>query len=171
MHFSSTGPWLSSVDDFYTVSGSAELGVMETSNTVINVDLYKKVQPHSMLNWLRVIIANRLATDGPHWAMLFSMYHSGTYTNQWQIINLQKFVPNAVNLTKGLLTVLEEVPGLVHHEDMTSYLTKHKYWPSYNVPFFDDIRAANGDTVGSWTTAPRAALFKKFQGAVDSVAS
>ena len=38
---------------------------METSNTVINTTLYDRIQPRSMLCWLRVIIANRLATDGP----------------------------------------------------------------------------------------------------------
>ena len=34
-HFSGTGPWLSSVDDFYAVSSeSTNMVVMETSNTV-----------------------------------------------------------------------------------------------------------------------------------------
>lgn len=77
------------------------------------------------------------------------MYHSGTYTNQWQVIDLSKFRPGE-ELQSGLLTVLEEVPGLVQYADMTSHLSEHQYWPSYNVPYFDKIRALNGDTNGSW---------------------
>jgi len=171
VHFSSTGPWLSSVDDFYTVTGTAELGVMETSNTVIDTRLYAKVQPESMLSWMRAVIANRLAKDGADWARIFGMYHSGTYTNQWQVVDLSRFEPGQARQGAGLLTILEEVPGLVHSQDMTGYLNKHSYWPSYNVPYFEDIRAANGDTNGSWTTAPRAELFKKFQGKVTSIAT
>jgi len=170
-HFSSTGPWLSSVDDFYTVTGTAELGVMETSNTLIDERLYARVHPESMLSWMRVLLANRLATDGADWARIFGLHHSGTYTNQWQVVDLALFRPGEPHLTPGLLTVLEEVPGLLHTEDMTTHLGEQRYWPSYNVPYFEDIRALNGDTNGSWSTAPRAELFRKFQGQVDSVSS
>lgn len=167
-HFSSTGPWLSSVDDFYTVSGTADLGVMETSNTVINTSLYESVRPESLLCWIRVIAANRLATDGAHWAELFSMHHSGTYTNQWQIVDLSKFKPGELP-RPGVLTVLEEVPGLIRFEDMTEHLNSKYYWPSYNVPYFDDIRARNGDSDGSWSLAPRAKLFTMLQESVVSI--
>lgn len=36
------------------------------------------LQPESVLEWLRNLVANRLATDGPSWAQLFSRYNSGT---------------------------------------------------------------------------------------------
>ena len=99
------------------------------------------------------------------------MYHAGTYTNQWQVIDLSRFSPGEAHQPKGLLTVLEEIPGLVHWQDMTAYLNRHHYWPSYNVPYFNDIRALNGDTNGSWTTAPRAKLFKKFEPEVNTIES
>ena len=167
--FSSTGPWLSSVDDFYVVSGHANLGVMETSNTVLNTSLYAKVQPKSLLCWLRVIAANRLATSGKDWGQIFSKFHSGTYTNQWQVISLDTFKPGAAKLTDGLLTIVEEIPGLVHVGDQTAFLEKHGYWPSFNVPYYDDVRAANGNFNGSWSNAPRHKLFKMLQGNVTSI--
>jgi hypothetical protein len=37
-------------------------------------------------------------------------------------------------------TVLEEIPGLTHWEDMTGTLASDGYWPSFNVPYFDDIQ-------------------------------
>jgi hypothetical protein len=169
--FSSTGPWLSSVDDFYVVSGHADLGITETSNTVLNANLYALVQPKSLLCWLRVIAANRLATDGKSWGHLFAKYHSGTYTNQWQIIDLNLFTPGATLLTSGVLTVVEEIPGLVHVGDQTKYLQTHGYWPSYNVPYYNDVRAANGNFNGSWSSAPRNKLFKLLQGSVTSIST
>lgn len=169
--FSSTGPWLSSVDDFYVVSGHADLGITETSNTVLNTELYALVQPKSLLCWLRVIAANRLATDGKSWGKLFARYHSGTYTNQWQIIHLNLFTPGATLLTSGVLTVVEEIPGLVHVGDQTKYLQTHGYWPSYNVPYYNDVRAANGNFNGSWSSAPRNKLFELLQGSVTSIST
>ena len=208
--FSSTGPWLSSVDDYYVVSGHADLGVMETSNTVLNTSLYNKVQPNSLLCWLRVIAANRLATNGNDWGNIFAKYHSGStlscvprmfslcfllltfvlltfvlsftpsllsatllpaYTNQWQVVDLNLFTPGAPSLTAGLLTVVEEIPGLVHVGDQTKYLEKHKYWPSFNVPYYMDVRAANGNFPDSWSTAPRNKLFHLLQGNVTSIQS
>ena len=167
--FSGTGPWLSSVDDFYVVTGHGNFGITETSNTVLNTDLYKKVKPSSLLCWIRVIAANRLARNGKDWGQVFSMHHSGTYTNQWQIIDLNLFNPGQPALTKGLLTIVEEIPGLMHIGDETKYLQQHGHWPSFNVPYYNDIREANGNYNGSWSKAPRKKLFEKFQHTVKSI--
>lgn len=66
---------------------------------------------------------------------------------------------------------MEEVPGLVHAADQTHYLEKHGYWPSYNVPYYTDIRQVNGNYPNSWQTAPRAQLFRLLQGNVTSIAT
>ena len=44
-------------------------------------------------------------------------------------------------LQPGLLWVAEQIPGLVAAADMTSHLERG-YWPSYNVPFFPEVRPA-----------------------------
>ncbi len=36
---------------------------------------------------MRAIIANLLATTGTEWAATFSKYNSGTYNNQWMIVD------------------------------------------------------------------------------------
>jgi len=74
---------------------------------------------------MRVMVANKLATNGETWSNLFSKYHSGTYTNQWLIVDNNKFNSNG-NLDKGLLTVLEEVPGLIIYNDQTDHLISKK---------------------------------------------
>ena len=58
-------------------------------------------------------MANTLATDGLTWAELFSYERSGTYNNEWQVIDLEKFTPGTKPTEgSGLLTILEEIPGI-----------------------------------------------------------
>jgi N-glycosylase/DNA lyase len=39
----------------------------------------------------RAIASNRLATSGNTWVETFSRYHSGTYSNQWMVIDLNRY--------------------------------------------------------------------------------
>jgi hypothetical protein len=97
------------------------------SHTVIRLDIYNKdllalIHPESLLSWMRALVSNHLAVDGETWAELFTAYHSGTYANQWMVLNLDRFHPGEDPQT-GFLIVAEEVPGYVHYEDMTPHLT------------------------------------------------
>ena len=51
---------------------------METTNEVLNTDLYTDITPECVFEPLRVVIANRLATSGREWMQTFAMYNSGT---------------------------------------------------------------------------------------------
>jgi len=176
-YFSSSPGLLSSVDDFYTVKGLSSLQVIETTNSLFNVKLLHKVVPSTVLSYMRVMVANKLATNGETWSNLFSKYHSGTYTNQWLIVDNNKFNSNG-NLDKGLLTVLEEVPGLIIYNDQTDHLISKKYWPSYNYPFYPEIQEEAGykklcdmDVSNCYENVPRAQLFKANQDSVNDIES
>jgi hypothetical protein len=106
--FSSSPACLSSIDDFFTVSGYSKLGVMETTNNLYNLKLLDLVVPQSVLSWQRAILANQLATSGSHWAQVFAKFQSGTYTNQWMVLDLDLFTPG-VAPKEGFFTVFEEV--------------------------------------------------------------
>lgn len=175
VYFSSSPAILSSVDDFYTVSGYAKLGVQETTNNLYNLSLLDLVVPQSVLSWMRVTASNQMAKSGSDWGTQFSRYHSGTYTNQWMAIDLKLFSPGSTP-ADGFLTVFEEVPGLVHVEDQTQRLISDGYWPSYNIPFYDDITIASGyadlcekDATRCYDTAPRASIFREYQDQVNDV--
>ena len=58
------------------------------------------------------------------------------------IVDMNKFVPGEP-LGEGLLTVVEEMPGLIVGSDET-YTLSRGYWPSYNVPFFPEIYERSG---------------------------
>uniref|UniRef100_A0A8C7LBH4 Phospholipase B-like n=1 Tax=Oncorhynchus kisutch TaxID=8019 RepID=A0A8C7LBH4_ONCKI len=75
--FSSYPGSIFSGDDFYILSTG--LVTLETTIGNSNPALWKFVQPTgAVMEWLRNIVANRLATTGKAWAEIFSKHNSGT---------------------------------------------------------------------------------------------
>lgn len=165
---SSSPGYLSSVDDWYMTN--AGLGVMETTHGVFNTELYALVTPKSVLCWLRSKVANFLGEDGVSWAATFAKYNSGTYNDQWMIIDTKNFVPGA-GFQKHGLTILEQLPGFIHIEDVSSFVNEVGYWGSYNVPYFSSIYERSGflaaykstNESASWSHAncSRAKIFQR----------
>ncbi|KAG9354467.1 hypothetical protein JZ751_001177 [Albula glossodonta] len=76
--FSSYPGSIFSGDDFYILSSG--LVTLETTIGNSNPELWKFVTPKgTVMEWLRNIVANRLAESGKQWAGHFSKYNSGTY--------------------------------------------------------------------------------------------
>jgi hypothetical protein len=131
-----------SIDDFYVTS--AKLAVMETTIDNYNSSLWSLVQADSVvLEWIRVIVSNRLAVNGPQWCEFFSLYNSGTYNNQWMIVDYNKFSAGS-SPDSGTLYVLEQMPGLIVFDDQTNFLKIHRNWVSYNIPFYTSISELAG---------------------------
>ncbi|GFS56688.1 putative phospholipase B-like 2 [Nephila pilipes] len=175
--FSSQPGLILSQDDFYLISSG--LAAVETTIINSNSSLWKYVTPEgTILEWLRNIVANRLAKNGEQWVTLFSIMNSGTYNNQWMILDYNKF-QSGRPLEDGLLWVLEQLPGYLHSDDVTDILRKQKYWPSYNIAYFKDIfnmsdAPANVKKFGDFFTyekAPRALIFKRDHNKVKDIAS
>jgi hypothetical protein len=105
--------------------------VMETSLEIYDPSLYDFITPSSLFSWVRVRSANLMARDGKEWSRRFSFDHSGTYANQWMVLDFDKFSPSRPvsdggllpgELREGLLWVVEEMPGLVKSSDQTDML-------------------------------------------------
>lgn len=60
----------------------------------MNETLYKYVIPDSLFAWHRVRLANMVATTGKEWYETFEKHNSGTYTNQYIVVNYGLFKPN-----------------------------------------------------------------------------
>ncbi|XP_034646915.1 putative phospholipase B-like 2 isoform X2 [Trachemys scripta elegans] len=176
--FSSYPGTIFSGDDFYILSSG--LVTLETTIGNSNAALWKYIHPEgSVLEWLRNIVANRLARSGAEWAAIFQQFNSGTYNNQWMIVDYNTFLPGKADLQQGVLTVLEQIPGLVVVADKTEELYQKGYWASYNVPYFEQIFNASGQLelvkkYGDWFTydkSPRAQIFRRNQTLVQDLDS
>jgi len=80
---------------------------------------------------------------GKTWTDVFGRYNSGTYNNQWMIVDYKRFKPGQP-LKDDLLWVLEQLPSLVEAGDMTDRLRSQTYWPSYNCPAFPNVFNLSG---------------------------
>uniref|UniRef100_A0A672RIQ5 Phospholipase B-like n=1 Tax=Sinocyclocheilus grahami TaxID=75366 RepID=A0A672RIQ5_SINGR len=175
LSFSSYPGFLVSLDDFYLLGSS--LMMTQTTNNVFNTSLYSYITPASLFSWQRVRLAHALANTGEQWAKTFSRYNSGTYNNQYMVVDVSK-VHLGNSLEDGALTVVEQIPGLVEYSDQTQAL-RRGYWPSYNVPFHRKIYDLSGykemwKEYGedfSYDLCPRAKIFRRDQSSVSDLNS
>ncbi|XP_056274804.1 putative phospholipase B-like 2 [Pseudoliparis swirei] len=176
--FSSYPGSIFSGDDFYILSSG--LVTLETTIGNSNPALWKFVQPTGgVMEWLRNIVANRLAATAKEWAEIFSQYNSGTYNNQWMIVDYNHFTPGRTDIKEELFVVLEQIPGRVVYSDKTQELLEKGYWASYNIPYYVDIFNASGcnelvEKFGPWFSLddnPRAQIFRRNQTTVKDMDS
>jgi hypothetical protein len=164
--YSSSPGYLPSGDDFYITN--TNLVIMETTNNVFNMSLYLNVVPQSVLYWVRNTVANRMSNSGAEWIKIFSKYNSGTYNNQWIIVDNKLFTPGQ-NLKPNTLWIAEQIPGFVISSDETNTLISTGYWASYNIPYFSFVYNISGypqqyqqyGDAYSYTKCPRAQIFAR----------
>ena len=89
--FSSYAGMLVSTDDFYILGNG--MAMEQTSLNVLNTTIYDELTPKSLMAWQRVRLANTLGRDAAEWASVFGEDNSGTYNNQYIVIDLNKYVP------------------------------------------------------------------------------
>ncbi|EGC38000.1 hypothetical protein DICPUDRAFT_46100 [Dictyostelium purpureum] len=180
--FSSYPGVLISIDDFYQMADT-NLVVLETTNSLLNPELYKLIRPYSgVLSWIRITITNRLSNDGKSWCETFSRYNSGTYNNQYMVIDYKKFTPYK-ELKDGALYVLEQIPEYIEYDDQT-VLLREMYFSSFNIPFYETIynmSGYNNFTSNNYTnskiyylsyqTCPRSEIFRRDVGSIESLDS
>lgn len=174
--FSSYPGFISSSDDFYTLDTG--LVAIETTINILDEKLYDYTDPTSqVLAWVRNIVANRMATTGKEWIDYFVKYNSGTYNDQWMIVDYKLFRPELQQLQPGTLWIVEQIPGYVESKDATSILNKDKYWASYNRPYFEEVNkrsmfqhysSIHGEMF-SYRDCPRARIFLRDHSTVNDI--
>jgi len=170
---------LASADD-YTLISSGLLSI-ETTIAVFNNTLYsdKYIKSVGQLHcWIRSILANQLARTGKDWVDIFARYNSGTYNNQWTVVDYKLFQPGKGLPNTDLVWILEQLPGHTRSKDVTWFLRKYRYWPSYNIPYIVAISKLSGFNVKGdqnswwrWGYSPRAKIFHRDQDKVTDIDS
>jgi len=176
MSFSGYPGIIYSGDDF-TIASSG-LTIIETTIGNSNPELWKLVKPQTLLEGIRSTVANRLAVNGSTWTKIFSRHNSGTYNNQWMVVDYNRFTPGKP-VQDHTLWILEQIPGYIEAKDLTQVLRDQEYWPSYNTPFFKKVFNMSGDLklmkkFGDWFSyekTPRARIFARDAPNVDDIES
>ena len=167
---------LVSVDDFYLTDQG--MAIIETTLNVDNASMYVgNIVPESLLYWVRVTVVTRVTSNAKDWVTEFSRYNSGTYNNQWMVLDLKLFTPGK-DLLPNTLWIAEQFPGVVGIQDVTEIL-QYGYWPSYNIPSIPSLYVASGNAASaaeSWhmndyQKCVRAQIFRRDQANVVDLAS
>jgi hypothetical protein len=75
------------------MTNPGQLTVIETTIVNYNDALSHNIIPISVPEWIRVVVANRLANTGQEWIDKFFAFNDGTYNNQWMISDFKLFTP------------------------------------------------------------------------------
>lgn len=145
MGFSSYPGVAGSTDDYYLMDTG--LVVTETTISMLTDEPYDKLLDNATLipDFMRIMLANRLAKTGRDWVDYMKTSASGTYSSQWMVVDYNKFTPGKP-VENGTLFVIEQVPGISHIEDASSYLQKNGYWGSENRAWFKEVKDTIGQT-------------------------
>ena len=116
--FSSYPASLSSFDDFYITSHG--LIIIETTNIFYDDNLYDYITPNGLLSWERAMTSCRLSKNSKEWAENFSKYSTGTYNNQYTILDKNKV--NLINKTidNDAFYIVEQLPGFFKINNVTN---------------------------------------------------
>eukprot|EP01084_Bolivina_argentea_P267267 453632_1 len=109
---------LHSGDDWYMLSNG--LTTQETTNSNFNTASKAEVYPTTVPEFVRVMVANRIAQDGEVWTMVFCYENSGTYNNQYMVVNFNLYTPG-VSILPNTLWIAEQIPGFVQRGDVSSW--------------------------------------------------
>jgi len=145
MGFSSYPGVAGSTDDYYLLDSG--LVITETTISMLTDEPYDKLDDSKIQvpDFMRIMIANRLAKSAPEWAQLMTQRATGTYSSQWMVVDYNLFQPGKA-LQNGTFVVLEQVPGLSHSEDMSHRLQEARFWASENRAWYKSVRDSIGAT-------------------------
>ncbi|TNJ30612.1 Phospholipase B [Giardia muris] len=173
--FSSYPGFSYSFDDW--ISTSAGLIITETTANVFDTTLYDHCKPQSVFAWVRSQVASRMASTGLQWQTIYQRYNSGTYNNQWLVVDLKVFDRYGTDASRDLLWVSEQMPGRVVIDDATETLRNNgNYYGSYNIPSYYELWVAAGypdvaanDSTLDYEKAPRSHIFARDAPSIDDV--
>jgi Phospholipase B len=168
---------LSSTDDWYMMGNG--LTIQETTMQNSNNKNRKFVIPTSVSEWIRVMVACQIGTNGLDWGNVFKRYNSGTYNNQYMVVNMNLFVPGTKlqNLPDNLVWIVSQMPGMAPSLDVTHIIRKHGYWASYNLNYLSVLYIASDTDIlykeygnfFSYAKYSRAEIFKRYAPTVKNI--
>jgi len=168
--FSSYPGCIASTDNFYMMNSG--LVAMDTSLEVLNPNIYNRIPNFETApfipNFMHVMVVNRMANSAADWTSMLSHEGTGFPSSQWMVVDFNRFTPGTP-ITQDTVRLLEQVPGIIRHDDVSQLVRENGFWASYNRPFFSAIRDVSGHTdaqatygdLYSFAKSPRALIFER----------
>jgi hypothetical protein len=156
---------IASSDDFWT--NGAGLLILETTMHNFNPGLYATYvtgHPDRVLCWMRAILATFTTTTGREWTDKFIQYNSGTYNNEYIVVDTKVWHPGQP-LNDDLVWIVEQLPGNNHTQSATAELANKTYLEGINTPRYQDIWHLANYT-GEQQAQPWKAAFWSFDGQI-----
>ena len=126
------------------------------------------LQRSYLVSFTKITLKFFLFSTAKGWVDLFAKYNSGTYNNQWTVLDYKLFKEGQPIPNTDMLWILEQTPGYTSVSDMTWFLKEFKYWPSYNIPYLPDVGKISGFSDKGkqfnwykWGASPRAKIFER----------
>jgi hypothetical protein len=121
----------------------------------------------------------RLASSAPSWASIFSAHNSGTYNNEWLVVDYSLYTPGQQPLAPNTAWIVDQAPGYMAAWDATATLQARGFLASYNVaadPFIFNVTGmpALVAKYGPWFShdgTARALIFAREQAKVASLSA
>lgn len=134
LSFSSYAGTLTSTDDFYILN--EHMVILETSLETLDKSLFDKIskEDNYIPNYIRISVSNYLSNTPDRWCKVFKNYNSGTYSSQWMIYDY----------STSSFFILEQIPGYLVYDNMTSLFNQKGFWMSFNRPYFNTISHRSG---------------------------
>jgi hypothetical protein len=87
-----------------------------------------------------------MAVNGSDWGSIFCRENSGTYNNQWMVVDFNVIHREALSSGKavgfaatGSLQVIEQMPNMCINRDQSAFADNQTYWSSFNRPFYREM--------------------------------
>lgn len=143
MSYSARPGDLESKDDFYILD--QRMVVIESSLANYNKTLYNYILSKALPVWMRVNVANRLASTTSEWIHFFTLHNSGTHNNQWAIVNYEtyrNYIKKGISKDEwtDVVWLVEQFFFLAEKMDVTkNFLVNQSYFATYNFPYHQNI--------------------------------
>ena len=133
--FSTRTGKIGSIDDFWT----ADTGLLVFETTMHNFNQTSKnlIRPASVLTWIRSYYAMLSSDNGRSWTENFIRENSGTYNNEYVVLDSKLFEPGK-KPSANLLWMIEQFPGFSKSADITNVLIENFSFFGVNAPYFNE---------------------------------
>jgi hypothetical protein len=120
-------------DDGLTITDQG-LVISSTTIALANSSLTDQIKDQGYPHWLRELIASQISHQATEWFENYKPFSSGACGVEWTVLDLKRFAYGE-DLLDNTVLLVDDIPGMIVSEDVTSVVKEQKYIGSFDVPW------------------------------------